>query len=169
VVEGETVVTLNNNGVLHLVKFAPGFEKLESHRIVKIESPEYRMFFLDWHMASPLVDTGLVYCLNSSGLLTVVDIESATIVYRKLLDLDVFDGWGLLRPSLCLAAGRIHALGPTGTCVVFEPGRTFKQLAKNRLGVVSDYRPEYFTATPVFDGPRAFLRGEHTLFCIESR
>ena len=39
VVDGETVVTLNNNGVLHLLKFATGFERLEAHRIVKIESP----------------------------------------------------------------------------------------------------------------------------------
>ena len=120
-------------------------------------------------MASPLVHEGLVYCLNISGLLTVVDLQTAQIVYRKLLDFDIYEGWGLLRPSLCLAGGRIHALGPTGTCVVLEPGRTFKQLAKNRLGVVSEWRPEFFTATPVFDDDRVYLRGERTFYCIQGR
>jgi outer membrane protein assembly factor BamB len=169
VAQGDTVCTLNNDGVLHILKFSSGFEKLNSHRTVKFDTTPYRMFFLDWYMASPLVHDGLVYSLNVSGLLTVVDIRTAEIIYQKLLDFDAFDGWGLLRPSLCLAGGRIYALGPTGTCLVLKPGRKFAQLAKNRLGAVSALRPERFTATPVFDDDRVYLRGEHSLFCVQSQ
>jgi len=55
---------------------------------------------------------------------------------------------------------------------VMEPGRTFKQVAKNKIeNVVSighwGERQERFVSNPVFDGKRLYIRGEGHLYAIE--
>jgi hypothetical protein len=100
-------------------------------------------------------------------------------VYQKLLDLDVFQAHneGAARgvgASLALAGGHLYVVGNNGATLVFEPGRTYKQVAKNKIEnvvMVGHWaeRQERFMANPVFDGKRLYLRGEGGLWAIGPR
>ncbi|MFB3893836.1 MAG: PQQ-binding-like beta-propeller repeat protein [Phycisphaerae bacterium] len=177
VAAGDTVYKLDSGGTLHIVKLPKDAgDKLEadSRTKVKLDPAGYRMFFGDCWQASPVVHDGLVYCLHNTGLLSVVDAAKAEVVYQRLLDLDVTPGWSLIAPNLAVAGGKIYATGCTGTVVVFEPGREFKQIARNRVAAVVGLgqwwqRSERFAASPIFDGKRIYLRGEASLYCIEEK
>jgi len=145
-------------------------------RTVKVETP-FPKYYMPWHLASPVIYDGLAYLLNNSGVLTVVDVQAGEIVYQKLLDLDHFQ-WaneGAARGigvSPALAGEHLYLFGNNGAALVIEPGRVYKQVAKNKLEHVVmighwSERQERFVANPVFDGKRLYIRGEGTLYAIE--
>ena len=177
VVAGDTVFKLDSGGTLHILKMPKeAGDRLEpvSNVRVKLDASANRLFFGDCWQASPVVHEGLVYCLHNSGLLSVVDAEKGQVVYQKLLELDVQEGWSLIRPSLAMAGAHIYALGSTGTCVVFEPGREFKLIARNRVSATAGIgqwwqHAERFAASPAFDGKRMYLRGDVNLYGIEEK
>ncbi len=143
---------------------------------LSVDTPTYPHFYLPWYMASPVVHEGLAYLVNNAGVLTVVDINAAKVVYQELLDLDHFqgpnDGAGRgIGVSPTLAGKYLYFFGNNGASLVVEPGRVFKQIAKNKLENVVAIghwaeRQERFIANPVFDGKRVYVRGEGTLFAI---
>jgi outer membrane protein assembly factor BamB len=129
-------------------------------------------------MASPVVVDGLAYLVNNSGVLTVVDLAEAKVVYQKMLDVDQFQtanegparGCGI---SPALGGKHLFIFGNNGASVVIETGRTFKQVAKNKIeSLVSlghwGERQERFVSNPVFDGDRLYVRGEGHLYAIQS-
>ncbi|MBM4042353.1 MAG: hypothetical protein FJ290_28000 [Planctomycetes bacterium] len=145
-------------------------------RTMKLDVSAWPKYYMPWHLSSPIVHDGLAYLLNNSGVLTVVDLKTVEVIYQKLLDLDHFQwvnegaarGIGI---SPVLAGSRIYILGNNGGSVVIEPGRTFKQLAKNKLEnaiLVGHWaeRQERFVANPVPDGKRLYVRGEATLYAL---
>jgi len=142
----------------------------------KIPTKKFPYFYLGWHIASPLVHEGLVYLMNNAGLLTVVDEIKGTILYQRLLDLDHFEtpnegaarGHGI---SPALAGKHIYFFGNSGTAIVIEPGRDFKQVAKNKiegLAVPGSWgeRQDRAVACPFFDGDRIYYRTESALYAI---
>jgi len=146
-------------------------------RTVKIESP-FPKYYMPWHLASPLIHDGLAYLLNNSGVLTVVDVGAGEIVYQKLLDLDHFQwvnegaarGIGI---SPVLGGKRLYFFGNSGAALVIEPGRVYRQVAKNKIESVAQVghwseRQERFIANPVLDGTRLYIRGESALYAIET-
>jgi len=145
-------------------------------RAVKLDTSAWPKYYMPWHLASPLVHDGLAYLVNNSGVLTVVDVRAAEVVYQRLLDLDHFqwvnEGAGRgIGISPVLAGGRIYIFGNNGGSVVIEPGPTFKQLAKNKLenAILAGHwaeRQERFVANPVPDGRRLYVRGEATLYAL---
>jgi hypothetical protein len=57
---------------------------------------------------------------------------------------------------------------------VIEPGRTYKQVARNRLEnqIWPEHpgrRQEATTTDPVFEGERMYYRAEYTLYCIGAK
>ncbi len=147
-----------------------------STQTVSVATPAFPHYYMPWHMASPLVHEGLAYLVNNSGVLTVVDLEDGKVLYQKMLDLDEFQtanegasrGIGI---SPALAGKHLYFVGNNGASVVLEPGRTFKQVAKNKIENIASLghwgeRQERFVANPVFDGNRLYLRGEGHLYCI---
>jgi hypothetical protein len=141
-----------------------------------VDVARYPTYYLDWFMASPLIHDGLAYCVNNAGVLTVFDLEKMTIVYQKFLDLDqlqaVHEGAGRgLGISPSLAGGNIYLVGNAGAVLIIKPGRTYQQLAKNKIESVImrnwQNRTERFVAAPTFVGKRMFLRGDRFLYCIE--
>ena len=60
--------------------------------------------------------------------------------------------------------------GDQGTCVVIEPGRTFKQVARLRIEAPlvwnGSQRQEATISNPVFEGDRMYYRAECHLYCI---
>jgi len=127
------------------------------------------------HMSSPIVHEGLGYLLNNAGVLTVVDVERMEIVYQKFLDLDQSTGWGEAAArgigiSPVLAGEHLFVFGATGACLVLKPGRTYRQVAKNKiehtLHRAGNNLNERFVGCPVFGGERAYIRGEVNLYCV---
>ncbi len=128
--------------------------------------------FPKWHStcaaASPLYHDGLVYCVSDDGVLSVVDAVKREIVYQKLLDADLWlmhnytPARGGMASSPTLAGKYIYLFGNRGTCLVIEPGREFKQAAKNQL-----HGAETSISCPVFEGKRMYYRALGTLYCIE--
>ena len=175
VVDGSTVCNVKNDGRVYILKLpaeAAGRIRPLSSRKVKLDTSECRMFYQDsLYWGGPVLSDGLLYCMKHTGVLSVVDVEKAAVVYQKKLDVDLD---AFMRPSLAKAGKYLYALGTTGTCAVFESGREFKLVAKNRLEPVlnagtGNPRLERFTADPVLDGKRVYLRGESNLYCIEEK
>ena len=175
VVDGNTVCNVKNDGRVYILKLpAEAADRIRplSSKQVKLNTSECRMFYQDsLYWGGPVLSDGLLYCMKHTGVLSVVDVEKAAVVYQKKLDVDLD---AFMRPSLAKAGKYLYALGPTGTCAVFECGREFKLVAKNRLEPVlnagtGNPRLERFTADPILDGKRVYLRGESHLYCIEEK
>lgn len=123
--------------------------------------------------SSPVVHDGLMYGLRSSGKLDVCEADTIKRVYEKQLDADCYSDYdhaGAMA-SLALGGKYIYAFDNQGTGFVIEPGRTFKQIARNRIDYCVDrifnYDPdEIFNSAPIFEGGRMYLRGEQNLYCI---
>ena len=157
---------------------AAGAEPFEVKRVTAVKLDPRAFPGGGWrgYCASPLVHEGLVYCVSADGVLSVVDVAKGEVVYRKLLDADVFQAAGASRGGMAssptLAGKHIYLFGDLGTCVVIEPGRTFKQVAKNRVECFTSFHygsQEIVQSSPVFEGRRMYFRGEANLYCIEEK
>jgi hypothetical protein len=143
---------------------------------VPLDASGFPKHYVAWHIASPLIHEGLAYLLNNAGVLSVLDVETQKVVYQKMLDLDVFQGHneGPFRgvgTSPVLVGKHIYLIGNSGAALVIEPGRTYRQVAKNKIESVVmlghwSERQERFIANPVADGGRLFVRGEGYLYAI---
>lgn len=122
-------------------------------------------------ITSPLYHDGLLYSVNGFGVLHVVDFKTGAVVYEKLLDIDpemnAFNRAGVFS-SLTMAGNNIYVTGTVGTTIVFRPGRTYVQLAKN---VLDHYAggpclTEQTWSNPVFDGNQMFFRAHQYMYCV---
>ena len=104
--------------------------------------------------SSPVVYEGLLYSANDQGLLTVLDAETGKLVYEERLNLG-----GAAYPSISLAGTRLFVSSDTGETVVLQPGREYKELARNKLS-------EALRSSLVFDGKRVYVRTAKHLYCI---
>jgi len=127
-----------------------------------------------WTATSPLVHNGVAYLVDMYGTLYAVDVKSGKTFYRKELDLKPICHYNAIPVAACPTLGgkNIYVMDNQGTCIVFEPGPEFKQVAKNHLGTqvprVWPVPPQETIAygAPVFDGKYMYLRGEANLYCI---
>jgi len=127
------------------------------------------------HCASPLLYQGLAYVVSGDGVLTVIDAAKGEVVYQRMLDVSPLMGGGVIRAgcssSPTLGGKHIYIWDNQGGTVVIEPGRTFKQVARNRIeqlvylwGAVRCN--ESTISNPIFSGNRLYYRGEVNLYCI---
>jgi len=177
VVEDSRVYFLSTwSETLYSLPFPQPGQPFAIDKELKIPTTQLPHFYLGWHIASPLVYDGLIYLLNNAGVLTVVDEKSFTIVYQRILDIDAFQnsnegaarGVGV---SPVMGGKRIYLFGNSGACVVLEPGREFKQLAKNKIEGVAmqgtwGERQERVVANPFIDGKRIYYRSEGGLYAL---
>ena len=103
--------------------------------------------------SSPVVHEGLMYAASDQGVLTVLDAKTGEAVYEESLKLR-----GSTYPSISLAGGRVYVSSDSGNTVVLEPGREYKELARNKL--------EAFRSSLVFEGKRVYVRTAKHLYCI---
>jgi len=147
--------------------------KAELLKGVVIDANRFHRWYCGWYSASPLYHEGLVYCMSEDAVITVVDAQKQEIVYQQQLDLDLeMVLGGMARGGACaspaLAAKYIYLFGNHGACAVIEPGRTFRQVARNRIESGSLY-PDVTISCPVFEGKRLYYRTAESLYCIEER
>lgn len=151
-------------------------DEVASEKLCTFSCRKFPTFTSYDNLASPLLHEGLLYVVNMDGVLTVIDVKDRKVLYQKLLDTN---SSFLMKQALATAgngssptlAGKyIYIWGNQGTCVVIEPGRTFKQVARNRIEEkFSFYGRDYgetTVASPLFDGNRIFMRGNVNLYCI---
>ena len=100
-----------------------------------------------------MVHDGLLYAANDQGILTVLDAATGKRVYEERLNLG-----GATYPSISLAGQRIYVSSDSGATVVLQPGRRYKELARNKL--------DPFRSSLVFDGKRVYVRTAKHLYCI---
>jgi outer membrane protein assembly factor BamB len=105
---------------------------------------------------SPVLHQGLLYAMAANGLFSVVDAETGKLVYDQRLEF----GGGDSYPSITLAGNRLYVSSDNGVTLVLEPGREYKELARNSL--------ETFRSSLVFEGRRMYVRTTKGLWCIGS-
>jgi outer membrane protein assembly factor BamB len=103
-------------------------------------------------ITSPAVTEELMFTLNTSGLLTCVDVKTG----RKLWDHDFLTEF---HASPAIAAGRVYLFAKDGKAFVVEAGRQFRELSRGELN-------DSIAASPAFAQNRIFIRGETNVFCF---
>jgi len=103
---------------------------------------------------SPILHDGLIYALNASSIFTIADAETGQVVSEKRLDF----GGGQSYPSITLAGKYLFVSSDNGTTIVLEPGREYREFARNSL--------EPFRSSLVFEGNRMYVRTTKGLWCV---
>jgi outer membrane protein assembly factor BamB len=123
---------------------------------------------------SPLVHDGIAYAVDIYGWLYAFDVRTYRAIYYKQTDLRGLFHYNSLPvgASVTLIGKHLVIMDNQGTSLVIEPGRVFKQVAKNRIATQLE-RPwpipaqeTIAYAPPVADGNRLYIRGERYLYCI---
>jgi len=108
----------------------------------------------DRYYASPVIHEGLIYAVTQMSVLSAIDAKTGEVVYEQNLKL----GRQQAFPSIALAGKLLFISNSDGNTAIIEPGREFREVARNKL--------EPFRATPVFRGTRMFVRTLKHLYCI---
>ena len=154
--------------------------KLKPYRGLKIEWAEgevpvdkKKAPFNRGYVASPLYVDGLVYQMTQGCGLVVNDAATGEIVYRKVLPLKPrteYWNWAGASTSPTLAGKHIYLMDNQGGTVVIEPGREYKEVAKNVLEESRDGKEQVqMVSTPVFEGDRMYFRTPGYLYCIGAK
>lgn len=136
----------------------------------------------DWKdiyiFTAPLIHDGLVYQVDSDGMLYVVDVKTGQLVYRKLLDLEPLVSVRTcgVCSAVTLGGKYIYIMDNQGVTLVLEPGRTYKQVARNKIETPLE-RPNTGKGwqewgpygAPVFEGKNLYIRMERNLYCIAEK
>ncbi|MDP7275151.1 MAG: sulfatase-like hydrolase/transferase [Planctomycetaceae bacterium] len=104
--------------------------------------------------ASPIVHDGLIYCVATRGILTVLETNTGKTVYTRRLNLGNGPAW----PSVLHAGQHVYVSNRDGNTVVFRTGRTYQEVARNKL--------EEFISTPVVHRDRIYIRTYRHLYAI---
>ncbi|MFO0967685.1 MAG: PQQ-binding-like beta-propeller repeat protein [Gemmataceae bacterium] len=127
-----------------------------------------------WTAGSPLIHDNISYQCDIYQELFALDLKTGKMLYRQPLDLAGLMHYNAVpvAASLTLVGKHIAACDNQGTTILFEPGPTFKMVARNRIATQLDRilpLPAQETLTyapPICDGGRLYLRGEAFLYCI---
>jgi len=110
------------------------------------------------HYASPVIHDGLIYAVSDEGKFSITDAATGEVYDQRKLDF--VSGGNSVYPSVSFAGGHIFMGCQEGVTVVLEPGKTYKQIARNKT--------EGYRSTPVFVGNRMYLRTFSHLTCFSS-
>jgi outer membrane protein assembly factor BamB len=108
----------------------------------------------DRYYGSPVILDGVIYACNQANIFSAIDATTGKVIYEQTLNL----GKGACYPSVTLAGGLLFVGNDNGTTIVLKPGRTYEEVATNRL--------EPYRSSPVFVGDRMYVHGLKTLYCI---
>jgi len=140
-------------------------------------------------IGSPLYHEGLLYVVDQTGYLYVMDAEAQKIVYERGLGMGKvwpYDFYHAPNWERCttlaspiLAGKYVYVFGMNGTTVVFEAGREYREVARNKIEDCLLSResrwfrqkemPEHFASSPVAEGNRIYVRGGNALYCLGER
>ena len=122
------------------------------------------------YVASPLYVDGLIYQLTQGGGLVVNDAATGAVVYRKITPLKPrtqYWNWAGCSASPTLAGKHIYLMDNQGNTLVIQPGREYREIARNFLAESKDGKEQAQTvSTPIFEGTRMYYRTPGHLCCI---
>jgi hypothetical protein len=95
---------------------------------------------------------GLLYAVNTSGILDITDAETGGSVERRRLDLRK------VYSSATAAGDLVFLSGTDGTTLILEAEKPHRDIARNQV--------EGFGSSPVFVGNRMYIRTRQHLYCI---
>jgi outer membrane protein assembly factor BamB len=101
---------------------------------------------------SPVLHDGLLYGVNTDGILEVLDAANGDLVYKQRLEI------GSMYSSVTAAGGYLYLGSTRGTTIVMSPGREYQEVARNKL--------EGGGGSPVFRGRRMFLHTRQHVYCV---
>jgi outer membrane protein assembly factor BamB len=101
---------------------------------------------------SPVLVGELLVVPDDQGFLTGLDAKTGEERWRKRAG-------GRARPSPVVAGTTVYLTGLDGTTLVYEAGKEFEAVGKNKLG-------EEVAASPALAHGCVFLRGEKHLWCL---
>ena len=101
-----------------------------------------------------LVD-GLIYMMGDTGIASCIDAKTGEQVWQQRIG-------GEYSASPVYADGRLWFFSEDGKTMVLKPGRTFEQVAENRLD-------DGFLASPAIAGKAFYLRTRTHLYRIEEK
>lgn len=104
------------------------------------------------HIPSMLLHDGLLYNMHEGGVATAMDAQTGEVVWQARVG-------GQHWASPVLADGRIYFLSEEGETIVIEPGRSYKELARNPLN-------EHTQASMAVSGGRFYIRTASSLYAI---
>jgi len=104
---------------------------------------------------SILLIDDLIYVINDTGIASCFEAKTGELVWQKRIG-------GEYSSSPVYADGRIWLFSEDGKTTVIRSGRTFEQLAENRLD-------EGFLASPAIAGKAFYLRTRTHLYRIEKK
>lgn len=107
----------------------------------------------DYWFSSPVLRDGLIYAVNGNRNFNVLNAGTGKSVFSDRLEVE-----GRIYPSICSAGKFVFVSSDSGTTIVLEPGREYKEVARNQL--------ETFRSTPIFEGRRMYVRTQKNLCCI---
>ena len=96
--------------------------------------------------SSPLVYEGLVYTAGRDKVLTVFEADTGEVVYSQPIE-KMRDA---IFSSLTLAGNAIFFGNEEGLALFIEPGRVYRELARNKISL--------YRSTPIFEGSTTFVR-----------
>lgn len=108
----------------------------------------------DRYYSSPLVHDDLVYVVGQESVITALEADTGKVVYEEHLK----GVSGTAYPTLVCADNKIYHGTEDGDMVIFKPGRSFKEIARNKLGA--------YRATPLFYNEVAYLRTYESLIAV---
>ena len=121
-------------------------------------------------VSSPLYVDGLIYQMTQGCGLLVNDATTGELVYRKVLPLKPrtqYWNWAGGSTSPTLAGKYIYLMDNQGATIVIQPGREYKEVARNVLEESKDGKEQVqMVSTPVFEGSRMYYRTPGYLYCI---
>jgi outer membrane protein assembly factor BamB len=103
-------------------------------------------------ITSPTGDNGLVFTINSPGMLSCFDAKDGKKQWEHDFEME-------FHASPALAGSRLYLFSQKGTAVVVEAARQFKELFRTEMG-------EGFHASPAFVPGGMILRGEKQLWRV---
>jgi len=110
----------------------------------------------DRYYSSPLVHEGLVYLVGQESVVTALETKTGDVVYEQKIK----GVSGTAYPTLVLADNKIYQGTENGDKVIFEPGRSFKEISRQNVGA--------YRSTPLFIDKVAYLRTYESLIAAGS-
>jgi hypothetical protein len=104
------------------------------------------------HIPSMIYHEGLLYNMHEGGVATCMDAKTGEVIWQERVG-------GSHWASPVLADGRIYFLSEEGETVVVEPGREYKELARNHLN-------QHTQASIAVSQGRLFIRTAEELWAI---
>ncbi|NNM30638.1 MAG: PQQ-binding-like beta-propeller repeat protein, partial [Akkermansiaceae bacterium] len=136
-------------GDIYCMEMPETVAELEKNGLRKVW---YTELYHDRYYATPVVHEGLVYTFSMRGSFQVLEASNGKIVYQEKIP----GITGRTFPGILLVGGKLVTGQESGTVLVIEPGREYREIARFEVGECR--------SNPIFDGKTAYLRTIENLY-----